>query len=86
MRTGKTKYELEREYNSLRNSWNNIVSANVRLVDDNKWLKLENKRIMDNIELIYSMFNDPENHFEEECYCKVIKKIIEECKYGSASI
>ena len=82
----KSIYELERDYSRIRNSWETLVNANVKLVDENKWLRLENKRIMDNIELIYSMFKDPDNHFSDECYCKVIEKIVEECKYGSASI
>lgn len=82
----KSRYEIEKDYSILRNTYNQLINANIKLVDDNKWLKLENKRIMDNIELIYSMFNDPENHFDEECYCRVIKRIIEECKYGSTSI
>lgn len=86
MMRSKSRYELERDYSSLRNSWNNIIDANVRLVDDNKRLKIENRKILDNIELIYSMFKDPENHFEDGCYCRVIEKIIEECKYGNTSI
>ena len=75
----KTRWELERDYSTLRNSWNNIVEANTRLVDKNKWLEQENKRLNDSILLMKSMFNDPENKFNEFCYCKVIKEMVERC-------
>lgn len=47
--------ELETRYNQMKQTWKNLVNANVELVDENKYLKEE-------IERLNNIIND----FEED--------------------
>ena len=74
----KSKLEQDRDYRAMKRSYDSLITANTNLMDKNKYLESENERLYNQIAIIRSMFDDPENHFKDGCFCKVIKKMLDE--------